>query len=158
MFMTGGPINQGGQGAATECCIRHAAAPYCLTRSPAAFIARVRSFRTSGISVPGGSDPFERAGRSLRVYAADYDQAPGGNGTSFTGLREKQWADHRSDRNPRVGRVSRWDSEEAWVSRAHCTARFKFTLTIHLIACSSQNSRRPTIFWCPLGNARSVDA
>jgi hypothetical protein len=27
-----------------------------------------------------------------------------------------------------------------------------------LIACSNQNSRRPTIFWCPRGNSRSVDA
>jgi hypothetical protein len=27
-----------------------------------------------------------------------------------------------------------------------------------LIACSNQNSRRPTIFWYPRGNSRSVDA
>jgi hypothetical protein len=27
-----------------------------------------------------------------------------------------------------------------------------------LIACSSQSSRRPTIFWRPRGNARSVGA
>ena len=154
--MTGGPINQGGQSAATECCIRHASARYFFTRSPAAFIARVRSFRTSGISVPGGSDPSGRAGRSLRVHDADYDQAPGGNGTSSAGLREKQWADHRSDRDPRVGRVSRWDSEEAWVSRAPCTARFKFTLTMHLIACTIRSLPRPTVFWCPFGSVPSV--
>jgi hypothetical protein len=153
---TDGSINESGQGEATECRIRHAPAQCWLTRSPAAFIARVRSVRTSGISVPGGSDRSGRAGRSLRVHDADYDQAPGGNGTSSAGLREKQWADHRSDRDPRVGRVSRWDSEEAWVSRAHRTARFKFTLTMHLIACTIRSLPRPTVFWCPFGSVPSV--
>jgi hypothetical protein len=27
-----------------------------------------------------------------------------------------------------------------------------------LIACSSRSSPRPTIFWCPFGNALLVDA
>jgi hypothetical protein len=27
-----------------------------------------------------------------------------------------------------------------------------------LIACSNQKSRKPTIFWCPRGNSRSVAA
>jgi hypothetical protein len=29
-------------------------------------------------------------------------------------------------------------------------------LTMRLIACSSQSLPRPTIFWCPVGNAPSA--
>jgi hypothetical protein len=149
--MTDGPINQSGQGSAVEFCLRHAAAQCCLARGHAALITRIRPVRTSSIPVPRGGDPSAPAGRSLRGYGADYAQAPCGNGTPSKGVREKQWADHRSDRDTRVGRVSRY-SEKAWLSRAHRMAHFKFTLTMRLTACTIRSSSRPTVFWCPFGS------
>src|SRR6202023_3067463 len=95
----------------------------------AAPFARVRTVRTSSLSVPPGSDPSGPAGRSLRGNGADDAQTPGGNGTSSSGVCEKQWADDRCDRDTRVGRVSEY-SEKAWLSRAQRTAHFKFTSTI----------------------------
>jgi hypothetical protein len=70
-------------------------------------------------------------------------------------VREKQRADHRSDCDSRVGRVSRY-SEKTWLSRAHRTARFKFTLTMYLIACSIRSSLRHMAFSCLFGSVRSV--
>jgi hypothetical protein len=56
--------------------------------------------------------------------------------------------DHRSDRGTRAGRVFRY-SEGAWLSGANRTARWKFTLNMHLIACTIRSSSRPTGFWRP---------
>ena len=153
--MTDGPINQGGQGAAVECCLRHVAVQRGVARGYAATIAKVRTVRTSSIPIPGRSNPFESAGRSLRGYGADYAQAPYGNRTSATGVRGKQWANHRRDCDTRIGGVSE-HSEKACLSRARHTARFKFTLTIYLIACTNRSSPRHTVFLCPLGNAPSA--
>jgi hypothetical protein len=119
------------------------------------FLSPIEMAGESSIPVPGGSDPSGPAGRSLRGYGADYAQAPCENGTPSKGVREKQWADHRSDRDTRVGRVSRY-SEKAWLNRAQRTARFKFTLTMRLIACTIRSSSRPTVFWCPFGSVPSA--
>ena len=155
--MTNGPVDQSGQGSATECRIHHAPAEYCLARSHAAIIARVRPLRAASVSVLGGSDPSGPACRGLGGYCSDHAQAPRENSTPFTSVREKQWADHRSDCDSRVGRVSR-HSEKTWLSRAHRTARFKFTLTMYLIACAIRSSLRPTAFWCRFGSVRLVAA
>src|ERR1019366_783958 len=155
MFMTDDAINQGGQGSAVERRLWHVAGQCCIARGHAAIIARVRSVRTSSLPLPGGSDPSGRAGRSLRGFGADYAQAPCGNSAAAAGVREKQWADHRSDCGTRVGGVSEY-SEKAWLSRVHGTARFKFTLIICLIACTTLSSPRPTVFLCPFGNVRSA--
>jgi hypothetical protein len=149
--MTDGPIHQGGQGSAAKRRLRHALGPCSVARSNAALIARVRPVRTSSLPVPGGSDTSEPAGRSFRGYGANHTQAPGGNSTSSAGLCEEQWVDYRSDRDTRVGRVSEY-SEKAWLSRAKGTARFRFALTMCLIACTMQSSPRPTVFWCPFGS------
>ena len=90
--------------------------------------------------------PVEVARLRYRLRSRSRRQQP-----AFCGLCEKQWPDHRSDRYTRIGRVSRY-SEKAWLSRAHPTARFKFTLNMYLIACTNQNSSRPTVFWCPIGS------
>jgi len=81
--------------------------------------------------------PSGPIGRNFRGYGPDDAQTPSGNGTSPSGTCERQWADHGCDRDPRVGRVSEY-SEEAWLSRAERGARFKFMLTICLIACTTQ--------------------
>jgi len=153
--MTDDAINQGGQGSAVERRLRDAAGQCCIARGHAAIIARVQAVRTSSISIPGRSGPSGPAGRSLRGFGTDYTQAPCGNGAAAADVREKQWADHRSDCGTRVGGVSEY-SEKAWLSCVHGTVHSKFTLIICLIACTTPSSPRPTVFLCPFGNARSA--
>jgi len=149
--MTNGAIDQSGQGSAVERRLRHAPAKCAVARGHAAFIPRVQPIGTPSLSVPGGSDPSEPAGRSFRGYGANHTQAPGGDGESSSGVCEKKWRDDRSDRHACVGRVSEY-SETAWLSRVPDTARFKFSLTIRLIACTTRKSPKPTAFWCPFGS------
>lgn len=156
-FMSDATVDQSGQGSATKCRIRHASAEYCFAQGHATFIERVRSLRTSSVSVFGGSDPFGPACRSLGDYGADHTQAPRENIAPFANVREKQWADHRSDCDSRVGRVSRY-SEKTWLSRAPRTARFKFALTMYLIACTILSSLRLTAFLCRSESVRLVAA
>lgn len=156
-FMAVGTVDQNEQGSATECRIRHASAEYCLAQGHATFIERVWSLRTSSIPVLGGSDPIGPACRSLGDYGADHTQAPRENSAPFASVREKQWADHRIDCDSRVGRVS-WYSEKTWLSRAPRTARFKFALTMYLIACTTLSSLRLTAFLCRSESVRLVAA
>jgi len=153
--MTDGPINQSGQGPTAERRLHHAPEQCFVAPGHAALIAKVRSVRTSGIPVPRRSAKAPATGRSLRGNGSDHAQGPGGNGTSSSGLCEKKRTDDRYDRDTRVGCVSEY-SEKAWLSRAKRMARFKFTLTICLIACTTRNSSRPTVFWCPFGSMRSA--
>ena len=146
-FMADGTVDQSGQGSAVERRLRHAPAKYTLVGGHAAFIARVRSIRTPKLSVPGGSDPFEPAGRSIRGFGANHAQAPGGHGTPATDIREEQWANDRSDRDSRVRGVNKC-SEKAWLSRAQRTAHYKYTLSICLTACTIPSLPKPTVFWC----------
>jgi hypothetical protein len=149
--MADGQINPSGQGASPERCLR-AAGQGSVAQGHAAPFARVRTVRTSSLSVPRGSDPSGRPGRSLRGNGADNAQNPGGNGTSSSGVCEKQWADDRCDRDKRVGRVS----EKTWLSRAQRKAHFKFTSTICLIVCTTRSWPRLTVFLCPFGSAPSA--
>lgn len=153
--MTDDAINQSGQGSAAECRLRPAPEKCFSARCYAALIPRFRLVRTSGVSVPRRSAKARSTSRSVRGYGADHAQAPGGNGTSAAGLREKQWANYRGDRDTRVGRVPK-HSEKAWLSGARDTASFKFTLTMRLIACTIRSSLRPTVFWCPVGSVPSA--
>jgi hypothetical protein len=152
--MTYGPIHQSGQGSAVERRLRDARQSP-VGRGHAPPFAKVRPVRTSSLPVSGGSGPSGPIGRNFRGYGPDDAQTPSGNGTSSSGTCERQWADHGCDRDPRVGRVSEY-SEEAWLSRAERGARFKFMLTICLIACSTRSSPRSTVFLCPFENVLSA--
>ena len=46
--------------------------------------------------------------------------------------------------------------KKTWLSRAQRAAHFKFVLTMCLIDCTIQSSRRPTVFWCPFGSVPSA--
>ncbi len=153
--MTYGAFDQGGKGSAAERRSWPSPASCCFTPSSTALVTRVRSVRASSISVPGGSVPARSAGRSPRAYSADHVEASAEHGGTAAEVREKQWPDHRSDSDRRVERVSRC-SKKAWLSRTQRAAHCKSTFLIRLIACSSQSSRKPTIFWCPLGSAPSA--
>ena len=155
MCMTYDALNQSGKGSAAERRSWPTPASCCFTRSSPAVVTRVRSVRASSISVLGGSVPARSTRRSHRAYSADHVEASAEHGGTAAEVREKQWPDHRSDCDRRVERVSRC-SKEAWLSRAQKAAHCKFTFPIRLIACSSQSSRKPTTFWCPLGSAPSA--
>ena len=154
-FMTGDAFDQSGEGSAAERRSWPTPASCCFTRSGTALVTRVRSVRASSISVSGGSVPARSAGRSPRAYSADHVEASAEHGGTAAEVREKQWPDHWSDRDRRSERVSRC-SKKAWLSRAPKAAHCKFTFPIRLIACSSQSSRKPTIFWSPRGSAPSA--
>jgi len=153
--MTNDAIDHSGEGSAAERRLRDARGQGLVARCHAAIISTVRPVRTPSVPVPGGSDSSGTAGRSFRGYGADHTQAPCGNSTSSAGIREKEWADNRRDRDTRVGRVSEC-SEKAWLSRAQDMASFKFTLTMRLIACATRSWPRPTVFWCRFGSVRSA--
>src|SRR5260370_34712491 len=157
MFMTDDAFDQSGKGSAAERRSWPMPASCCFARSGTALVTRVRSVGASSISVPGGSVPARSAGRSPRAYSADHVEASAEHGGTAAEVREKQGSDHGSDRDRRVERVSGC-SKKAWLSRAPKAARCKSTLPIRLIACSSPSSRKPTIFWCPVGSAPSVGA
>jgi len=103
----------------------------------------------------GGRVPARSAGRSPRAYSADHVEASSEHGGTAAEVREKQWTNHGSDRDRRVERVSR-RCKKAWLSRAPKAAHCKSTFPIRLIACSSQSSRKLTIFWSPRGSAPSA--
>jgi hypothetical protein len=149
------PINQSGQGSAAERRVHHVAARYSVARGDAAPVPRVRPLRAASLPVPGGSGSSGQSGGGLRSHGPDHAQASGGDGKSSSGLCEKKWSDDRSDRDACVGRVSEY-SEKAWLIRAPDTARFKFSLTIRLIACTTRKSPKPTVFWCPFGSVPSA--
>src|SRR6266851_1624583 len=154
-FMTDDAFDQSGKGSAAERRSWPTPASCCFAPSGTALVTRVRSVRASSLSVPGGSLPARSAGRSPRAYSADHVEASAEHGGTAAEVREKQWPDHWSDRDRRGERVSRC-SKKAWLSRAPKAAHCKFTFPIRLIACSSQSSRKPTIFWSPRGSAPSA--
>jgi hypothetical protein len=157
MFMTDDAFDQSGKGSAAERGSWPTPASCCFAPSGTALVTRFRSVRASSISVPGGGVPARSAGRSSRAYSADHVEASAEHGGTAAEVREKQWPDHWSDRDRRGERVSRY-SKKAWLSRAPKAAHCKSRFPIRLIACSSQSSRRPTIFWSPRGSTPSAGA
>jgi len=155
MFMTYDAFDESGKGSATERRSWPPPASCCFAPSGTALVTRVRSVRASSLSVPGGSVPARSAGRSPRAYSADHVEASAEHGGTAAEVREKEWPDHWSDRDRCGERVSRC-SKKTWLSRAPKAAHCKSTFPIRLIACSSQSSRKPTIFWSPCGSAPSA--
>ena len=98
---------------------------------------------------------LDRPVEVAEVYSTDHAQASAEHSGTAAEIRAKQWPNHWSDRDTRVELVST-RSKKTWLSRGSKAAHGKFTFPIHLIACSSQSSRRPTIFWCPRGSAPSA--
>jgi len=153
--MTNDAFEQGGKGPASERRFRPTSGSCCIARGSAALVTQVQTIRASSISVPAGGLPSRSSGRSYRGDGAGHVETSTAHGGAVTEARKKQRLDHRSDRDRRVERVSRC-SEETWLSRAPRADHFKSTFPIRLIACSSRSLCRPTIFWCPVANARSV--
>src|SRR5437667_10226750 len=157
MFMTDDAFEQSGKGSAAERGAWSAPASSCAFRSSATVVTRVRFVRASSLSLPGGSLSARSSGRSSRGHGAGHVEASAAYGGTSPEVREKQRTDHWSNRDRRVDCVST-HSKKAWLSRVPKAAHFKSTFPIRLIACSSRNSLRPTIFWCPVASAPSACA
>ena len=157
MFMADGALDQNGEGSAAECGSWPTPKPYFIARGSSAPVAQVQSVRASSVSIPGGGFRVRSTGRSHRSYRADHAQASAEHSRTAAEIRAEQWPNYWSDRDSGVERVST-HPKKAWLSRGSKAAYGKYTFPIHLIACSSLNSHRPTIFWCPRGNTPSVDA
>ena len=153
--MASGTIDQNGQGSAVERRLRHAQAQYAIVQGRATLVCTVRPVGTSSLPIHGRSGTSGATCRSHRGYGADHPQGSSANSTSSPGVCEKQWADHRSHRDTRIEHVSQ-RSEKAWLSGAQRSARFRFTLSICLTACTIRSFPRPTVFWFPLGSVPSA--
>ena len=68
---------------------------------------------------------------------------------------QKQWPDHRRDRDTRAGRLSGC-AQKAWLSGLPGAARFKSISTMRLIDCVSRSWPRPTTSWCRSASALSA--
>jgi hypothetical protein len=155
--MTHGPIDQSGQGSATERSARHVAGQYSVARGDATAVSSVRPSERQAYRYLEEAIHLDRPVEVCEATVPDHTQASGGDGASSSGLCEKKRSDDGSDRDPCVGHVSEY-SEKAWLSPAPDTGRLKFSLTIRLIVCTIRSLPRPTVFWCPLGNVRSAIA
>jgi len=153
--MANGPINQNGQGSAVERRLRQASTQYAVAQGHAAAFWRVRSVGTSSLPILERSDTSGPTCRGRRDYGADHPQDSGGNSTSPSGVFEKHWADYRSHRDTGICHVCE-HAEKTWLSRAQRPARFKFTLSICLTACTIRSLRRLTVFWSPPGSVPSA--
>ncbi len=153
--MTNGPIDQNGQGSAAERRLRHAPTQYAVAQSHAAAVWRVRSVGTSSLQILERSYTSGPTCRGRRDYGANHPQDPGRNSTSSSGVFEKHWANHRSHRVTGLGHVSE-HAEKTWLSRAQRPARFKFTLSICLTACTIRSSPKLIVFWYPFGSVPSA--
>src|SRR5437773_531249 len=106
MFMTDASFDQNGEGSAVECGSRASATQCRVARGSAALVTRVQAVGAASISVSGGSGSARSAGRSGRGYGADYAQGSAEDGAPVTGVCEKQWPNHRSDRDTCLEHVS----------------------------------------------------
>jgi len=156
-LMSNGTLDQNGEGSTTERRSWSAPASSCASPSRTVVVTRVRFVRTPGISLLARSLPARATRRSSPSHSASHVEASTADGGTASEVCEKQWPDHRSDRNRRLACVSA-HSQKAWLSRVKKAAHFKSTFPIRLIACSSPSSRRPTIFWCPVASAPSACA
>jgi len=154
-FMANDPIEQNGQGSTVERRLRHASAQYVIVQGRAAFVWTVRPVGTTSLPIPRGSGTSGSTCRGHRGNGANHPQGSSANCASSPGVCEKPWADHRSHRDTGIDHVSR-RSEKAWLSGAHRSARFKFTLSICLTACTIRSFPKPTVFWYPFGSVPSA--
>ena len=156
-LMSHDALDQNGEGSTAERRSWSAPASSCASPSRTLVVTRVRFVRTPGISLLARSLPARAARRSSPSHGASHVEASTADGGTASQVCEKQWSDHRSDRNRRLACVSA-HFQKAWLSRVQKAAHFKSTFPIRLIACSSRSSRRPMIFWCPVASAPSACA
>jgi hypothetical protein len=156
-FMADGARNQSGKGSAFERRACSSATSNGARRRSSPAVTRVQSFRASSLSLSRESLPARSPRRNSRDHDSGHFEASTPNRGSSPEICEKQWSDHRGNRNHRVECLSAY-SKKAWLSRIQEAAHFESISHMHLIACSRPSSRRLTRFWSPVANARSACA
>ena len=156
-FMADGARNQSGEGSALERCACSAATSTAARRCCSPVVTPVRSFRASGLSLSPESLPARSSCRNSRDHRSGHFEASAPNRGTSPKICEKQWSDHRGNRNRGVACLSAY-SKKAWLSRIQEAAVFESISHIPLIACSRRSSRRLTRFWFPVANAPSACA
>jgi retron-type reverse transcriptase len=153
IFMSNDTLDQRAESSAAERCSWSITASSCAARCCATLVAQVRFIKASSISLSGGGLSVGSAGRDDRGHCTDHVEASATHSGTVTEICAKQWLDHRNHRDQRFEFVSR-HSQETWLSRGQMATRVKSVSNISLTACSSPNSLRPTIFWCPAASAQ----
>ena len=156
-FMADGARNQSGKGSAFERRTWSAATSTVARRCSSPAVTRVRFIRASSLSLPRGSVSAQSTCRNSRDHHTRHFEAATRNRGTSPKICEKQWSDHRGNRNCGVACLSAY-SKKAWLSRIQEAAVFESISHIPLIACSRRSSRRPTRFWFPVANAPSACA
>ena len=154
-FMADGARNQSGEGSAFERRACSASTPTGARRRSSPTVTRVRSIRASSLSLPRESFPARSTRRNSRDHDTGHFEAATTNGGTSPKICEKQWSDHRGNRNRGVKCLSAY-SKKAWLSRIQEAALFESISHIHLIACSRRSWRRLTRFWSHVANAPSA--
>ena len=156
-FIVDGARNQSGKGSAFERRASSAAKSTGARRRSSPAGKRVRSLGASSLSLPRESVPAQSTRRNSRDHdTGHFEASPANRGTSPQ-ICEKQWSDHRGNRNRRVEWLSAY-SKKAWLSRSEKAAHFESISHIPLIACSTRSSRRLMTFWSRVANAPSACA
>src|SRR5271169_384907 len=137
MITTYGPIDQGGQGTATERRIPSARTQDRVTPGGTEFVARVWSFAASSVSIPRASRAARPSGRSGGSQGADHAQTSAAHGAAAALVRKNKWPDPGRDRDARAGRVSQ-RSTKAWLRGAPGEALWESNLTMRLAGCAPQ--------------------
>jgi hypothetical protein len=156
-FMADGARNQSEKGSASERRAWSAATSTGACRRSSPAVTRVRFIRASSVSLPRESVPARSPRRNSRDHDTGHFEASATNSATSPEICEKQWSDHRGNRNRRRKYLSTY-SKKAWLSRIEEAAHFESISHIHLIACSRQSSRRLTRFWSHVANAPSACA
>ena len=156
-FIADGARNQSGKGSAFERCAWSAAKSTSARRRRSPAGQPVRSFRASSLPLPRESVPAQSTCRNSRDHDTGHFEASPANRGTAPPICEKQWSDHRGNRDCRVAWLSAY-SKKAWLSRSEKAAHFESISHIHLIACSRRSSRRLTRFWFHVANTPSACA
>src|SRR6516162_2538680 len=151
-FMADGACYQSGKGSAFERRAWSAAKSTGARRCSSPAGKRVRSVRASSLSLLRGSIPAQSPRRNSRDHdTRHFEASPANRGTSPQ-ICEKQWSNHRGNRNRRIECLPAY-SKKAWLSRIKKAAHFEFIFAIPWIACSTRSSRKLTTFWSHVANA-----
>ena len=156
-FMADGTRNPSEKGSALERCARSARTSTGARRRSSPAVPRVRSIRASSLSLPRESVPARSTRRNSRDHDTGHYEAPTTNGGTSQKICEKQWSDHRGNRNRGLACLSAY-AKKAWLSRSEEAALFESISHIPLIACSRRSSRRLTRFWSHVANGPSAYA
>jgi len=153
--MTYGSFQQGGKSSEAEHCSWTSQPSGSTTGGHAAPFRQIRVVRSSGLSIFGGGLPTRSPGRSYRAICSHHVEASATHSGTAAEARERPRHDYGVDRNGCAEGFPA-SAEEAWLRRAPEAARRKSMSIMSLTACTSPNSRRPTISLFPLGNVPSI--